>query len=58
MDSISVMLSELDIDTLLIMIGDELELLSMDYNEEHHKVLTNLKRNLLMKQLMLMGEIK
>tara|TARA_R100001463_G_scaffold106543_1_gene161178 strand:+ start:830 stop:1006 length:177 start_codon:yes stop_codon:yes gene_type:complete len=58
MDSISVMLSDLDIETLLIMIGDELELLSMDYNEEQFDILTNLRSNLLMKQLMLMGEIK
>tara|TARA_R100001082_G_scaffold109385_1_gene86457 strand:+ start:932 stop:1108 length:177 start_codon:yes stop_codon:yes gene_type:complete len=58
MDSISIMLSELEIDTLLNLIGDELDFLSMDYDEVPHEILTKLKRNLLMKKLMLMGEIK
>ena len=56
MDSISIMLSELEIDTLLNLIGDELDFLSMDYDEVPHEILTKLKRNLLMKKLMLMGE--
>ena len=56
MNSISIMLSEEELEIFYLLVCDELEFQAMNYEEEPTKKLQTLRKKILQKRLFLLGE--